>query len=185
MREENEARRESERSRDRWHEGKGSQVAVSGERGEVRWDSGKGKGKVSDGGRSGKIVRVKAGDERLVRGEEDRQDAAEDQKTWEDWWSMLEKSWIESEWEELSGDDLVGGDLGQRLKQEQWEEVRNLMGRSEAVRMAECLGEELGSELNRGMWLGSENRIDRDKRGRGRRERRGEWRELGGGKWRK
>ena len=29
--------------------------------------------------------------------------------------------------------------------------------------MAECLGEELGSELNRGMWLGSESRMDSDK----------------------
>ena len=108
------------------------------------------------------------------------------EKTWADWWSMKEKSWVESEWEELSGDDLDGGDLGQRLRQEQWKEVRNLMGRSEAVRMAECFGEELGSELNKAMWLGSESRTDRDKRGRYRREREA-WRmgEIGGGKWRK
>ena len=67
--------------------------------------------------------------------------------------------------------------MRRRLRQEQWE-VRNLMGRSEAVRMAQCLGEELGSELNKGMWLGSESRMDRDKRGRDRRERRGEWESL-------
>ena len=74
----------------------------------------------------------------------------------------------------------------------QWEEVRNLMGRSESVRMAECLGEELGSELNRGMWLGGESRTDRDKRGRDRRERRGEWgawwwkvEKVGLGRWKK
>ena len=52
------------------------------------------------------------------------------------------------------------------------------MGRSEAVRMAQCLGEELGSELNKGMWLGSESKMDRDKRGRDRRERRGGWESL-------
>ena len=40
--------------------------------------------------------------------------------------------------------------------------------------MVECLGEELGSELNRGMWLGSESRMDRDKLKRDRRERRAE-----------
>ena len=39
--------------------------------------------------------------------------------------------------------------LGRSLRQEQWDEMKNLMGRSEAVRMAQCLGEELGSELNR------------------------------------
>ena len=54
----------------------------------------------------------------------------------------------DNEWEELSGDDLDGGDLGQKMRQEQWEEVRNMMGRSEVVRIAEHLGEELGSELN-------------------------------------
>ena len=56
MREENEARRERERNR---HEGKGSQAArvLSTEKGEMRWENGKGKGKVSDGGRSGKIVK--------------------------------------------------------------------------------------------------------------------------------
>ena len=62
---------------------------------------------------------------------------------------MKEKTWVDSEWEELSGDDLDGGILGQSLRQEQWEEVKNLVGRSEAVRMAECLEEKLGSELNR------------------------------------
>ena len=111
MRGENEARRESERNRDRWHEGKGSQAALFGEKGEMRWDNGKGKGKVSDGGRSGKIVKLEGEgwsmadggrhrrDERLVRSEEERQDTIEDQKTWEDWWSMKEKRWVESEWE--------------------------------------------------------------------------------------
>ena len=69
---------------------------------------------------------------------------------------MKDKSWVESEREELSGDDLDGGQLVRSLRQERREEMRTLMGKSEAVRMAECLGEELGSELNRGMWLGSE-----------------------------
>ena len=112
MREENEARRESERIRDRWHEGKGSQAAVSGEKGEMRWENGKGKGKVSDGGRSGNIMKhegkgwsmVDGGrhwqDERFVKSEGERQNVAEDQKTWAGWWSMKEKRWVESEWEE-------------------------------------------------------------------------------------
>ena len=88
---------------------------------------------------------------------------------------MKDKSWVESEREELSGDDLDGGQLVRSLRQERREEMRTLMGKSEAVRMAECLGEELGSELNRGMWLGSEGRNERDRRRRDRRERRGEW----------
>ena len=46
----------------------------------------------------------------------------------------------DNEWEELSGYDLDGGDLGQKMRQEQWEEVRNMMSRSEAVRIAEHLG---------------------------------------------
>ena len=98
---------------------------------------------------------------------------------------MKEKSSVESEWEELSGDDLDGGDLGQRLRQEQWEEVRNLMGRSEAVRVAEGFGEELGSELNRGMWLGVKvGRTETSEEEIGEKE---AWRmeEIGGGKWRK
>ena len=41
--------------------------------------------------------------------------------------------------------------------------------------MAERPGEELGSELNRGMWLGSESRMGRNRRGRDKRERHGEW----------
>ena len=46
----------------------------------------------------------------------ERQNVAEDQKTWEDWWSMKEKNWADSEWEELSGDDLDGRDLGQEFE---------------------------------------------------------------------
>ena len=60
MREEDEARRESERNRDKYHEGKGNQAAkvLPGEKGEMRWDNGKGKGKVSDKGRYGKVVKL-------------------------------------------------------------------------------------------------------------------------------
>ena len=145
LREEDEARRESERSRGRWHEGKGSQVArvLSGKKGEMGWENGKGNGKVSDGGRSGKVARHEGKGWSMVGGE--RQNVAEDHKTWEDWRPTKEKNWAERE--ELSGDDLDGGDLVQSLRQEQWEEVRNLMGR-EAVRMAERLGEELVEQDN-------------------------------------
>ena len=100
MREEDEARRESERNRDKYHEGKGTQAArvLSGEKGEMGWENGKGKGKVSDGGRSGKIVKLEGKgwsvadggrrrqDGRLVRSEGERQNVVEDQRTWEDWW---------------------------------------------------------------------------------------------------
>ena len=37
------------------------------------------------------------------------------------------------------------GDIGQRLQQEQWEEVGMRKLRDEGVRMAERLGEEMGS----------------------------------------
>ena len=66
----------------------------------------------------------------FVRSEGEGENEMEDQKTWENWWSMKEKSWVENEWEELSGDDLDGRDSGQSLRQEQSEEMRNLMGRS-------------------------------------------------------
>ena len=91
----------------------------------------------------------------------------------------------DNEWEELSGDDLDGGDLGQKMRQEQLEEVRNMMGRSEAVRIAEHPGEELGSELNRGMWLRSEGRTGRNARGRDKSEIYEKWWEFRDGKWRK
>ena len=136
----------------------------SGEKGETRWE-----------GRSGKIVKqegkcrskVDGGrhwqDGRSLRSEGEGENVAEDQVVLER--EELGRKWMGGvEWRRLDG-----GDSGRSLRQEQWEEMRNFVGKSEAVRMAECLGEELGSELNRGMWLGS----CRDRRGRDRRVRRG------------
>ena len=47
------------------------------------------------------------------------------------------------------GDDLGMGQTGQRLRQEQWEAVRAMKLRNEMLRMAECLGGEMASELGR------------------------------------
>ena len=62
----------------------------------------------------------------------------------------------------------MGETWGRSLRQGQWEDVKNLMGRIEALRMAERQGEEHGSGLNRGMWLGSESSMGRN-RGRDKR----------------
>ena len=95
---------------------------------------------------------------------------------------------------EWSGDDLNAGDLGQRLRYEQWEEVRDRKLRNASVRMAErlgeemaselrlaeCLGEKARSELNEGMRGKECQRIERGKRVKGRWERFEEWDNLVG-----
>ena len=53
---------------------------------------------------------------------------------------------------ESSEDDLGMGQTGERIRQEQWEAVRAMKLRNEMLRMAECLGEEMASELGRGSW---------------------------------
>ena len=83
---------------------------------------------------------------------------------------------------EWSGSDLDVGDLGRRLRDEQWEEVRNRKLEDTNVRMAErlgekmaselmlaeCVGEEARSELNEGMREKECQRIERERRVKGR-----------------
>ena len=52
----------------------------------------------------------------------------------------------------MSEDDVGMGQTGERLRQEQWEAVRAMKLRNEMLRMAECLGEEMASELGRESW---------------------------------
>ena len=72
----------------------------------------------------------------------------EEQRWWEDWWAT--KEW--------SGDNLDAGGSGQRLRDEQWEEVRNRKLRNTSVRMAERLGEEMATELRLAECVGEEAR---------------------------
>ena len=46
----------------------------------------------------------------------------------------------------------VWGRRDRGLRQEQWEAVRAMKLRNEKLRMVECLGEEMASELGRGSW---------------------------------
>ena len=87
-------------------------------------------------------------------------------------------------------DNSDAGDLEQRLRDEQWEEVRDRKLRNTSVRMAErlgedmaselrlaeCLGEEARSELNEGMRETECQRIERERRVKGRWENCEEWR---------
>ena len=57
---------------------------------------------------------------------------------------------MNEQWRRMSEDDLGMGQTGLRLRQEQWDAVRAMKLRNEMLRMAECLGEELASELGRG-----------------------------------
>ena len=69
---------------------------------------------------------------------------------------------------EWSGDNLDAGDSGQRLRNEQWKEVRNKKLKNTSVRMAEPLGEEVASELSLAECLGEEARSElRRKNARG------------------
>ena len=76
---------------------------------------------------------------------------------------------MNEQWGRMSEDDLGMGQTGERLRHEQWEAVRAMKLRNEMLRMAECLGEEMASELGRGSWRDARN-LRRDRGG----ERRGE-----------
>ena len=89
----------------------------------------------------------------------------DEQRWWDDWWAM----------KELGGDDLDGRDCGQRLRQEQWDEIRSAKLNNEGMRMAERLGEEMEFELSKGAWKGRSHRLERGRRAKGQREGYGEW----------
>ena len=91
------------------------------------------------------------------RGEIDEQD-------WEEHWRVKKESWMNEKWRRMSEDDLGMGQTGERLRQEQWETVRTLQLRNEMLRMAECLGEEMASELGRESWRDVRN-LRKERRG--------------------
>ena len=64
----------------------------------------------------------------------------------------------------MSEDDLGMGRMGERLRQEQWETARALKLSNDMLRMAECLGEEMASELARGSWRDVRN-LRKERRG--------------------
>ena len=72
-----------------------------------------------------------------------------DEQNWEESWRVKKENWMNEQWGRMSEDDLGMGQTGERLRQEQWEAVRTLKLRNEMLRMAECLGEEMASELGR------------------------------------
>ena len=146
------------------------------EREGTRWEIGKGKG----------MRRVRAlGLERgrtaggLARHEGKGRSEFDEQRVWEEWCLAKEEGWWNEHWGELSGDDLDMGEVGQRLRQEQWEEVRSWKMRDEGVRMAVRLGDEMGSELSKGAWKGGSRRRERGRRVKEQREKHREWEEFG------
>ena len=76
----------------------------------------------------------------------------DEQKDWEERWRVKKENWMNAQWGRMSEDDLGMGQTGERLRQEQWETVRTMKLKNEVLRMAECLGEEMASELGRGSW---------------------------------
>ena len=64
----------------------------------------------------------------------------------------------------MKKDDLGMGQMREKWRQEQWETVRALKLRNDMLRMAECLGEEMASELARGSWRNVRN-LKKDRRG--------------------
>ena len=88
----------------------------------------------------------------------------DEQKDWEERWRVKKENWMNEQWGRMSEDDLGMGQTGERLRQEQWEAVRAMKLRNEMLRMAECLGEELASELGRQSWRGARD-VRRGERG--------------------
>ena len=81
----------------------------------------------------------------------------DEQKDWEERWRVKNENWMNERWEKMSEDGLGMGQTGERLRQEQWEAVRAMKLGSEMLRMGECLGEEMASELGRVSWRDARN----------------------------
>ena len=121
-----EINRRSERREGKW--GEHEEVVLA------TWEIGSGKEE-----RKGKSLggELKPAGERFPGREGKGKGCSDEQGWWDDWWAM----------KELSGDDLDVGDLRQRLRDEQWDEMRSRKLRNASATMAECLGEEMASEL--------------------------------------
>ena len=78
-------------------------------------------------------------------------------QSWEESWRIKKENWMNEH-----GGWMVG-QMQEKWRQEQWEMVRALRLKNEMLRMAECLGEEMASELARGSW-GNDQNLRRDRR---------------------
>ena len=80
------------------------------------------------------------------------------ERSWEENWRIKKENWMNEH-----GGWMVG-QMQEKWRQEQWERVRALRLKNEMLRMAECLGEEMASELARGSWRNVQD-LRRDRRG--------------------
>ena len=87
-----------------------------------------------------------------------------DEQNWEESWRIKKENWMNEQCGRMSEDDLEIGQMGERWRQEQWETVRALTLRNDMLRMADCLGEEMASELARGSWRDVRN-LRKERRG--------------------
>ena len=87
-----------------------------------------------------------------------------DEQSWEESWRIKKENWMNEQGGWMKRDDLGVGQMKEKWRQEQWETVRALKLRNDMLRMAECLGEEMASELARGSWRNVRN-LKKDRRG--------------------
>ena len=83
------------------------------------------------------------------------------EQSWEESWRIKKENWMNEVGGWMERDDL--DQMKGKWRQEQWEMVRALRLRNDMLRMAECLGEEMASELARGSWRNVQN-LRRDRR---------------------
>ena len=86
------------------------------------------------------------------------------EQSWEESWRIKKENWMNEFGGWMERDDLGVGQMKEKWRQEQWEMVRALRLRNDMLRMAECLGEEMASELARVSWRNVRN-LRRDRRG--------------------
>ena len=86
------------------------------------------------------------------------------EQSWEESWRIKKENWMNEYGGWMKRDDLGVGQMKEKWRQEQWEMVRALRLRNDMLRMAECLGEEMASELARGSWRNVRN-LRKDRRG--------------------
>ena len=86
------------------------------------------------------------------------------EQSWEESWRIKKENWMNEYGGWMKRDDLGVGQMKEKWRQEQWEMVRALRLRNDMLRMAECLGEEMASELARGSWRNVRN-LRKDRKG--------------------
>ena len=65
-----------------------------------------------------------------------------DEQSWEESWRIKKENWMNEQ-----GGWIGMGQMREKWRQEQWETVSGFEMRNDMLRMAECLGEEMASEL--------------------------------------